>query len=51
MPTLRVLHPGMVTETLWLKNDKDIDCLENVQRRATKMVFGLKNLSYVQCLE
>jgi len=29
----------------------DIDCLENVQRRATKMVAGLKNLSYVQRLE
>jgi len=29
---------------------KDIDCLENVQRRATKMVAGLKNLSYVQHL-
>jgi len=29
---------------------KDIDCLENVQRRATKMVFGLKKLSYEQSL-
>ena len=47
-PTLRVLHPGMVTRS---RLRKDIDCLENVQRTATKMVAGLKNLSYVQRLE
>jgi hypothetical protein len=30
---------------------KDIDCLESVQRRATKMVTGLKQLSYQQRLD
>jgi len=28
-----------------------IDCLENAQKRVTKMVSGLKKLSYVQRLK
>ena len=29
---------------------RDIDCLEKIQRRATKLVKGMKNLSYEQRL-
>ena len=30
---------------------KDIDCMEKVQRRATKMVYGFGNLKYEETLE
>jgi len=33
----------------WLR--KDIDCLERIQRRATKLVSGFKSLSYEQRLD
>ena len=32
-------------------NEKDADTLEGVQRRATKMIPGLKNLSYQERLK
>ena len=42
--TFRILCAGLVTLQSYLKNDKN--ALEKVQRRATKMVPELHNLSY-----
>ena len=37
---------------MWLPiNEKDADTLEWVQRRATKMILGLRNLSYEERLK
>ena len=35
----------------YLDNKGDIQCVEKVQKRATKMVGGLKHLSYEEILE
>jgi len=40
--TRRICNPGLVTQ----QKTQHIDCLEKVQRRATKLVKGLKNCSY-----
>lgn len=58
LPILKSLYTALVRPYMEYANQvwcpylvKDVEALENVQRRATRMVPQLKGLSYEECLE
>ena len=46
-----ILELGVLCSGLVARIRKTIDCMENMQRRATKIVYGFRNQKYEERLE